>query len=154
MYSTYIMQTQNTNLPTNLPTTKTKLKKKITINMSEASHSFFSPQPQPPERCAFKKVPTSLHRIISRLSTRPDTSQRSTLGHSGSRRRSQNFLEKKSRALFSEALGKVSLDIITRNQGWVLSPGGQYESIASQGCGNEIGVLGGDVRRIESRTWT
>ena len=90
-------KTQKTNLPTNLPTTKTNLKKQVTKCQKLHIVSFHL-NLNPP-----------CHRITSRFSTRPDTSRRLTLGHSGSTRHSQNFLEKKSRASFSEALGKSLL---------------------------------------------
>jgi len=122
--------------------------------MSEASHSFFHLNLNPPKNVPLKRCQPhftgSFHDcppVLTHLKGQPwDTAVVDVIAKTSWR--------KKSSALFSEALGKVSLDIITRNQGWVLSPGGQYESIASQGCGNEIGVLGSDVRRIESRTWT
>ena len=155
MYSTYIYHAR-LKKPTFQQISqqpKQNWKKKVTI-CQKLHIVFFHLNLNPPKNVPLKRCQPHFTGSFSRLSTRPDTSQRSTLGHSGSRRRSQNFLEKKSGALFSEALGKVSLDIITRNQGWLLSLGGQYESMASQGFGYKIGVIGGDVRRIESRTWT
>ena len=151
---TYIMQDpKKNNLPTNLPTTKTQLKK-TSDKMSEASHSFFSPQPQPPKRCAFKTVSTSLHRITSRFSTRPDTSRRLTLGHSGSTRHSQNFLEKNPGHRFPKLWAghcllthgsKVSIDIITRNQGWVFQLEGNMNLMPVRYLGMKWYEMSGDV---------